>query len=152
MKTRKVLGQTFTRKDVIHIIPRLIIVIIIGQTLPFKYAGHEESIWIFTQMGWEPWGRYLIAIIETVAIILLVSPWYLIGSIITLSIISAANFLHFTRLGIDINGDGGLLFGLSIAVILNSLFIVVHWNRMRVQSGTAKFDFDIKVDEEEASN
>jgi len=104
----KVLGQNFTRRDIIHVIPRLIVVVIIAQTLPFKYSGHEESVWIFSQMGWEPWGRYLIAIVETIAIILLISRWYIIGSIITLSVISAANFLHFTRLGININGDGGL--------------------------------------------
>lgn len=145
----KALGQTFTKKDLIHVIPRLIIVIVIGQTLPFKYLGADESIWIFSQMGWEPWGRYMIAVVETIAIILLISPVYIIGSIITLSIISAANFLHFTRLGININGDGGLLFVLSIIVILCSLFIVVHWNRMRTQQDTAKFDFDIQVEEDE---
>lgn len=146
----KVLGQNFTRRDIIHVIPRLIVVVIIAQTLPFKYSGHEESVWIFSQMGWEPWGRYLIAIVETIAIILLISRWYIIGSIITLSVISAANFLHFTRLGININGDGGLLFGLSVTVIICSLFIVVHWNRLRTQTGTAKFDFDIQVEEDEA--
>ena len=91
----------------------------------------------------------MIAVVETIAIILLISPVYIIGSIITLSIISAANFLHFTRLGININGDGGLLFVLSIIVILCSLFIVVHWNRMRTQQDTAKFDFDIQVEEDE---
>ena len=148
----KALGQTFTRKDLVHLIPRLIVVIVIGQTLPFKYSGAEESVWIFSQMGWEPWGRYLIAMVETLAILLLLSPWYIIGAIITLSIISAANFLHFTRLGLNINGDGGLLFGLSIIVIVCSLFIVIHWNRMRTQTGTAKFDFDIKLEEEEESN
>ena len=128
------------------------IVVIIGQTLPFKYSGHEESVWIFSQMGWEPWGRYLIAVVETAAIILLLSRWYIIGGIITLSVISAANFLHFTRLGFNINGDGGLLFGLSVIVIVCSLVIVVHWNRMRTQSDTAKFDFDVVIEEEESAN
>ena len=137
----KALGQTLTKKDLIHLIPRLTVVIIIGQTLPFKYLGAEESIWIFTQMGWEPWGRYMIAIIETVAIILLISPWYIIGAIITLSIISAANFLHFTRLGFNINGDGGLLFGLSIAVIICSLVIVIRWNRVNIKNYKKHLEF-----------
>ncbi|MBC6400099.1 MAG: DoxX family protein [Ekhidna sp.] len=137
----KALGQTLTSKDLVHIIPRLIIIIIIGQTLPFKYLGADESIWIFTQMGWEPWGRYMIAIIETVAIILLISRWYIVGAIITLSIISAANFMHFTRLGFNINGDGGLLFGLSVAVVICSLMVVIHWNKMRTKKYTKHFDF-----------
>ncbi|MEM0940394.1 MAG: DoxX family protein [Bacteroidota bacterium] len=145
----RIIGQTLSTKDLIHVIPRLLIVIIIGQTLPFKYLGHEESVWIFTQMGWEPWGRYFIAIVETIAMFLLLSGWYIIGAIITLSIISAANFLHFTRLGINVNGDGGLLFSLSVIIIICSLIIVFHWNKMRTQSGVAKFDFEVKLEEEE---
>lgn len=136
----KVFGQNLTKKDLIHIIPRVIVVIVIGQTLPFKYSGHPESIWIFEQMGWEPWGRYMIAIIETIAILLLLSPWYILGAIISLSIISAANFLHFTRLGLEINGDGGLLFRLSILVIISSLTIVVVWNRIRMKNKETDLD------------
>lgn len=145
----KVLGQIFERKDLIHVIPRLIIVLIIGQTLPFKYMGAEESKFIFEQMNWEPWGRYMIAVIETVAIVLLLTRYYIIGGIITLSIISAANFMHFTRLGFDINEDGGLLFTLSIIVIVCSLIVVINWNRTRVRKGTPHFNFDVKVDEEQ---
>lgn len=145
-----ILGQTLGKKDLIHIIPRLIIVIVIGQTLPFKFIGAEESVWIFEQMNWEPWGRYMIASIETIAIILLLSRYYILGAITTLSIISAANFMHFTRLGIDVNNDGGLLFALSIVVIICSLIVVIHWNRMRTQAGSKHFDFEVKVEEEEA--
>jgi len=145
----RILGQTLVRKDLIHVIPRLVIVFIIGQTLPFKFIGAEESVWIFAQMGWEPWGRYLIASIETVAIILLISPWYILGAIITLSIISAANFMHFTRLGFNVNDDGGLLFAFSIIVIICSLIIVVHWNRMRTKSDSKDFEFNPGSEEDE---
>jgi len=144
----KVFEQTLTRRDLTHVIPRLIVIIVVGQTLPFKYFASEESVWIFTQMGWEPWGRYLIAIIETVAIILLISRWYIIGAIIILSIISAANFMHFTRLGINVHGDGGILFGLSIAVVICSLILVIHWNRIRIKNYNKHFEFpDISNEE-----
>ncbi len=142
----KILGQTIRVKDLTHIIPRLIIVFIIAQTLPFKFSGHQDSVWIFTQMGWEPWGRYMIATIETLAIILLLSPRYILGAIITLSLISGANFMHFTRLGFDVNGDGGYLFTMSIVVILSSLAVVIQWNSARSQTGTAKFDFEVKLE------
>ena len=145
----KILKQNIGRKDLIHVLPRLIIIIIIGQTLPFKYSGHEESVYIFSQMGWEPYGRFLIAGVETIAILLLISPAYIVGAIITLSVISAANFLHFTKLGFEINNDGGLLFALSIIVIICSLIVVLHWNRMRTQEGTVKFNFDVQVEEDE---
>lgn len=148
----KLLGQKFEKKDLLHVVPRLVIILIIGQTLPFKYLGAEESVWIFEQMGWEPWGRYLIAVIETSAIILLASAYYIIGAITTLSIISAANFMHFTRLGFDINGDGGTLFVMSIIVILCSLFIVIYWNRQRMKEDTPHFNFEVHVEEESLSD
>ena len=131
----------------VHIIPRLIVGIILAQTLPFKFSGAEESIWIFEQIGWEPWGRYLIASIETVSTLLLLTNLYIFGAIISLSIISAANFLHFTKLGFIVNDDGGLLFILSIVVIFCSLWIVLYWNMRRVEQKAANFEFDWVDDE-----
>ncbi len=144
----KLLGQNFEKKDIAHVVPRLIVVIIIGQTLPFKYSGHPDSVWIFQQMGWEPWGRYMIALIETTAVILLLTRWYILGSIISLSLISAANFMHFTRLGFDVNGDGGFLFKMSILVILSSLMIIIVWNRNRSKKQKIELEFEIHVDED----
>ena len=131
-----------------HVIPRLLVVFIIGQTLPFKYSGHPDSVWIFEQMGWEPWGRYLIALIETSAVILLLTKRYIAGAIISLSLISAANFMHFTRLGFDVNGDGGFLFKMSIVVILSSLMIIIVWNRNRSKKQSSDLEFEIHLDEE----
>jgi hypothetical protein len=125
----------YSSRDAIHLIPRWIIVIIIGQTLPYKYLGAEESVWIFSQLGWEPWGRYLIAILETVAIVLLLSRWYVAGAIITFSLISSANLMHFLRLGIEVNKDGGLLFIYSIVVVAASLVILIYWNRRPRKKG-----------------
>ncbi|WP_420576436.1 DoxX family protein [Ekhidna sp.] len=144
----KPIFHQFQAKDLIHIIPRLIVAIILAQTLPFKFSGAEESVWIFNQIGWEPWGRYLIASIETVSTILLLTNYYIFGAIISLSIISAANFLHFTKLGFIVNDDGGLLFILSIIVIFCSLWIVLHWNMQRVESKAANFEFDWGDDED----
>jgi len=145
----KVLGQQLEKKDIAHLVPRLIVVFIIGQTLPFKFSSHPDSVWIFEQMGWEPWGRYLIASIETTAVVLLLTRWYILGAIISLSIISAANFMHFTRLGFDINGDGGFLFQMSIIVIISSLTIVIIWNRSRIKKQKAAVDFSFEQVEEE---
>ena len=144
----KLLGQTFEKKDLAHVIPRLIVVFIIGQTLPFKYSGHPDSVYIFEQMGWEPWGRYLIALIETTAVVLLLTKRYILGAIMSLSLISAANFMHFTRLGFDVNGDGGFLFKMSIIVILSSLMIIIIWNRARSKKQTTALEFEVHVDED----
>ena len=72
------------------------------------------------------------------------SPWYIIGAIISLSIISAANFLHFAKLGIEIQGDGGALFWMSVIVLLNSIWIQYYWNKMRKQK---KFRLDYRNEE-----
>ncbi len=146
--TVKPIFHSFQTRDLVHIFPRLVVAIILGQTLPFKFSGAEESVWIFTQIGWEPWGRYLIASIETVSTILLLTNFYIFGAIISLSVISAANFLHFTKLGFIVNDDGGTLFILSIIVIFCSLWIVLYWNMERVQEKAANFEFDWEEDEE----
>ncbi len=144
----KPIFHSFETKDLIHIIPRLIVAIILAQTLPFKFSGAEESKWIFEQIGWEPAGRYLIASIETVSTILLLTNYYILGAIISLSIISAANFLHFTKLGFIVNDDGGTLFIMSIIVIFCSLWVVLYWNMQRVEQKVSTFDFE--WDEEDA--
>jgi putative oxidoreductase len=121
-------GQSFKRRDLSHWIPRIIVIIIIGQTLPAKFLAVPESVWIFDQLNMEPTGRITIAIFELIAITALLSRHYIIGAIISLSIISAANFYHFTVLGLEVNNDGGLLFIFSIIVVMCSLWIVMYWN------------------------
>ncbi|MEP1033922.1 DoxX family protein [Ekhidna sp.] len=148
MKLRPIF-HSFQTSDLIHIIPRLIVAIILAQTLPFKFSGAEESVWIFEQIGWEPWGRYLIASIETVSTLLLLTNFYIFGAIISLSLISAANFLHFTKLGFIVNNDGGTLFVLSIIVIFCSLWIVLYWNMQRVEQKVSNFDFEWDQDDED---
>jgi len=138
----KFFDSSFKIQDMVHIVPRVIVAIILAQTLPFKYMGDEESVWIFTQINMEPWGRYMIAIFETIAVIFLISRYYIIGAIISLSIITTANFLHIVKLGIIIQNDGGLLFALSIIVVVCSLWIVVFWNQERtLKKGQERFDF-----------
>lgn len=138
----KFIGQSFKWGDLVHMIPRLIVAIILAQTLPFKFSGSEESVWIFTQLNMEPWGRYLIASIELVATLLLITNYYVFGAVISLSVISAANFLHFTKLGFIVNEDGGTLFIMSIIVIFCSLWIILYWNMQRTERRTSNFEFE----------
>lgn len=145
----KPIFHSFETKDLIHIIPRLIVALILAQTLPFKFSGADESVWIFQQIGWEPWGRFMIASIETIATLLLLTNFYILGAIISLSIISAANFLHFTKLGFIVNDDGGTLFILSIIVIFCSLWIVLYWNMQRIEQKVSNFDIEWDDEDED---
>ena len=96
------------------------------QTLFFKFTGAPESIYIFTKVHMEPWGRYGTGTIELIASMLLLfsgRPW--IGALLALGVISGAIVMHLTVLGIVVQNDGGLLFGLAVAVFICSLVILI---------------------------
>lgn len=92
---------------------------IFAQTLFFKFSGAEESKYIFSTLGVEPWGRILSACMELVVVVLLlIPPTASIGALLGMGIISGAILSHLTKLGIVVKDDGGLLFGLAVAVFL----------------------------------
>jgi hypothetical protein len=91
------------------------------QTLYFKFTGAEESIFIFTTVGMEPWGRYLVGTLELVASLLILIPstsW--LGAGLGLGLMVGAIGMHLTLLGISVKGDGGYLFFLALAVAVAS--------------------------------
>lgn len=102
-------------------ITRIIVAAILFQTLFFKFTGAEESIYIFKTVGMEPWGRYGSGVAELIAVVLLLVPRTVtLGAILSLGVISGAIMSHLTKLGIVVKDDGGLLFGLAIAVFVGS--------------------------------
>lgn len=98
---------------------RIIAAVILGQTLFFKFSGAEESRYIFSTLGMEPWGRYAVGVSELIAVILLLIPRTAgLGGLMGLGVIAGALFLHLTKLGIEVQGDGGTLFYLALAVFV----------------------------------
>lgn len=87
---------------------------ILLQTLYFKFSGAEESVYIFSKLGLEPWGRLGIGLAELVTAILLLLPGTVaIGAALAAGLMLGAIASHLTRLGIVVRDDGGLLFGLA---------------------------------------
>jgi len=106
--------------------------VILGQTLFFKFTGSEESVYIFTKVGLEPWGRYGSGVAELVASILLLTPRFAwAGALLALGVISGALVSHLTVLGIVVKDDGGLLFGLAITVFVASA-VTVYLHRRQI--------------------
>ena len=106
---------------------RIFIAIFLLQTvIRFKFPGHPDSVYIFTQMGVEPWGRYLVASIETIASILLLIPQTSIyGALLTAGVMLGAIGGHLTKIGINPPVEGGLsLFIFSIVIFLLSCLII----------------------------
>lgn len=83
------------------------------------------SVYIFSKLGIEPVGRIGSGIAELIASLLLLIPSTTVyGAILALGVISGAIIAHLTKLGIVVLGDGGLLFGLALAVFFGSLGIL----------------------------
>jgi putative oxidoreductase len=104
---------------------RVAVAVILLQTLFFKFTGAGESVYIFTAVGQEPWGRYGSGVVELIASVLLFVPSTVaIGAALTLGTISGAIFFHLTKLGIVVHDDGGLLFALALVVFVCSAFLL----------------------------
>jgi uncharacterized membrane protein YphA (DoxX/SURF4 family) len=96
---------------------RIVAAIILLQTLYFKFTAAPESVYIFTKVGAEPYGRIGSAVIELIAAILLLTPRFTwLGSLLALGVMAAAILSHLTILGIEVQGDNGLLFTLAVTV------------------------------------
>jgi hypothetical protein len=99
---------------------------ILLQTLFFKFTGAEESVYIFSTLGIEPWGRIGTGLAELIAAVLLLAPRTApAGAVLTMGLMTGAIFSHLTVLGIAVKGDGGLLFGLAMIVFAASAIVVV---------------------------
>jgi len=110
---------------IIPIILRIIPAVIMLQTLYFKFSGAPESVYIFETLGLEPVGRIGSGIAELVASILLLIPktaWA--GAGLSLGVISGAIISHLTKLGIEVQGDGGYLFFLALVVFAFSAIVL----------------------------
>lgn len=94
---------------------QIIAAAILFQTLFFKFTAAEESVYIFTTLGMEPWGRVGSGIGELVACVLLLVPRATpLGALLALGVICGAIVSHLTKLGIVVQNDGGLLFALAL--------------------------------------
>src|SRR5262244_892509 len=109
---------------------QIIVAVILFQTLFFKFTGAEESKYIFTTLGLEPWGRIGSGVVELIAVILLLIPRTVtFGAILALGTIAGAIMSHLTKLGIvvknsDGTSDGGLLFMLACVVFVGNAVIL----------------------------
>lgn len=98
---------------------RIVAAGILLQTLFFKFRGAKESIYIFSTLGIEPYGRIGSGIAELIAAILILIPkttW--IGALGGCGIMTGAILSHLLILGIVVENDGGLLFSLAIITLI----------------------------------
>ena len=105
---------------------RLIAAVILLQTLYFKFSAAPESIYIFSKLGMEPWGRIGTGILELIAgILLLVPATTAFGALLATGLMTGAIFFHITKLGISVQDDGGQLFIYALLVFASSIVLVI---------------------------
>ncbi len=90
------------------------------QTLYFKFTAQPESVYIFSSIGAEPFGRIASGIAELIASILLLIPsrsW--MGALLGVGVMVGAIATHLLILGIEVMGDGGQLFYMALITFLS---------------------------------
>ena len=113
-------------KKITNWIIRLVPVIIMLQTLYFKFSAAPESVYIFSKIGMEPYGRIGIGVLELIASILILIPRTTsYGAVLGLGLMLGAIKFHVTELGIDVQNDGGKLFYLAVIVAVFCLILIV---------------------------
>lgn len=116
--------QSRNVQSIVAWVLQITVAVILGQTLFFKFTASEESVYIFSTLGIEPWGRIGSGVAELIAAVLLLNRrTAFLGATMALGVISGAIFSHLTALGIEVKGDGGLLFGLALVVFVGSTAI-----------------------------
>ena len=105
---------------------RILAALIMLQTLYFKFSGAEESVYIFSQLGMEPWGRIGTGIFELIASILILYPrTTFLGSVLAIGLMLGAIGAHLIKLGVVVKNDGGQLFIYALIVLVSSIILAV---------------------------
>ena len=128
-----------TRSKALYILDwliRIVVAVILLQTLYFKFTGAKESVYIFSTLGAEPWGRIGSGLFELVASILLLIPrTAALGAVLVFGTSCGALFAHLTMLGIKLTavGDHGELFALAVTIFVGSLLaLYLHRGQLPV--------------------
>lgn len=113
-------------KNIFVKIAAFVAAIILLQTLYFKFTAQPESVYIFSKLGIEPYGRIGSGVFELITSLLLLFPKTRVyGGVLGMGVISGAIFSHLFILGIEVQNDGGTLFLLALTVFFCCLFILI---------------------------
>lgn len=127
-------------RTIISIALRLLAAALMLQTLYFKFTAQPESVYIFSEVGMEPWGRIGTGVAELVASILLLVPRTIaLGALMATGIMSGAIVTHVFVLGIEVQGDGGLLFSYAVTILIASLILLVMYKHQLETLKTSLF-------------
>ena len=112
--------------NIITWVLRIVAAVIMLQTLYFKFSAAEESVYIFTTLNMEPWGRIGIGSMELIASVLILYPRTTgMGAVLGMGLMGGAIFFHITKLGLVVKDDGGQLFIYAVLVFISCLILTI---------------------------
>ena len=127
---------------------RIVAALILLQTLFFKFTAAPESVYIFTKLGTfihgfapfisvgaaEVSGRIGSGVMELIAAIGLLTPRFVwAGAALAMAATAGAIMSHLSFLGIEVQGDKGLLFALALTVFAASgVALLLHRSQIPV--------------------
>lgn len=106
-----------------HWLPRLLAAAIMGFVAYLKLTQNPADVALFAQLGMEPTGRILIAVIEAICALMLLSPYSAMGGVLTSAVMLGAIIAHATKLGLVVQGDGGKHVALLAVVMISALAV-----------------------------
>ncbi len=113
-------------KNILSWLLRITVAVIFLQTLFFKFTAHPDSVYIFSQLGIEPYGRIGVGIMELITSALILIPrTKLLGIFLSFGTIGGALFSHFLVIGTEVKGDSGGLFSLALIVLAACVVLFV---------------------------
>ena len=116
------------KAPILYWILRGLAALIMLQTLFFKFTAAPESVYIFSKLGMEPYGRIAIGVLELIASILILIPrTTAFGATLAIGLMGGAIFFHLTQLGIVVQNDGGQLFIYCLLVFFSALALAIRY-------------------------
>ena len=109
---------------------RILAAVILLQTLFFKFTAAAESVYIFSALGMEPWGRIGIGIMELICSILILVPRTVgYGALLGVGLMAGAIYFHLSKLGIVVRDDGGQLFAYACITMVACIVLSFRYRR-----------------------
>ena len=109
--------------NLISWILQLGVAVLLGSAVYAKFTGAEESIAMFTELGMEPQGRFLIGGLEALAVLLLlIPPSVNYGAGLAASLMTGALIAHATVIGFQ--GPNFSLGMMAVGAFVGSLLIL----------------------------
>jgi putative oxidoreductase len=127
--------------NIVSLVLRVIAASILLQTLYFKFTAQPESVYIFSELGVEPWGRIGTGVIELfTGILLLIPSKTIFGAIMGLGLMMGAIGSHVFVIGLSVMNDGGKLFTLAIIELFCCL-ILCFLGRNTIQISSERHNY-----------